>query len=310
MNTEDLRAALDPFDFDLLNRADSLVTDYFRFYGLDFPDLADVSHQFGYFDAGDYRISLHYYAQDRPRGTVFIQHGYYDHIGIYTHPIRYCLTRGYNVIAYDQPGHGLSTGARATIPDFDDYQATLTACLDLCRDQCPAPWLVLGQSMGGAITMTHLLTNPASPFVKAILFAPLVRPAGWRVGQWLHALGKYFISGQNRKFVKNSHDKEFLRFLREDDFLQARDLPMQWVTALKHWINEFQQLGTNDIDMLILQGTNDQTVDWKYNMKIVNAKFPNSRIHFLPSGGHQLVNESVSYRTEIFDHIDHFLDGD
>ncbi len=308
MNAEDLRSSLTPFDFKRLSPASDLEAGYFRFFGLDFSDLEAIEHCFGCFDAGKYRISQHYYAQPDARGTVFIQHGYYDHVGLYTHPIRYCLSRGYNVIGYDQPGHGLSTGDRASIPDFNDYQMTLTACLEMCRNHCPAPWLILGQSMGGAIAMTHLLSNPDSPFVKAILFAPLVHPAGWAVGQWLHALAKHFVSKQNRVFVKNSHDTEFLRFLREDDFLQARDLPIQWVTALKKWTREFNKLGTNNIDTLVLQGTDDKTVAWRYNMKVIKSKFPNSRVHYLPLAGHQLVNESPPYRTDMFNRIDRFLE--
>lgn len=310
MNAEELRAALGPFDFQVPNRPSELLTGYRRFYGLDFTDLGDITHQVGYFDAGKYRIALQYFTQPEPRGTVFIQHGYYDHLGIYTHPIRHCLQSGYNVIGYDQPGHGLSTGERASIADFGDYQKTFTTCLDRCRDHCPRPWLILGQSMGGAIAMTYLLNNPDSPFIKAILFAPLVHPAGWWIGRWLHALAKHLISRQNRMFAENSHDKEFLRFLREDDFLQARELPMQWVTAMKRWISEFHTLGTNKIDMLVLQGTDDRTVAWRYNMKVVSTKFPNAEIHYLPSAGHQLVNESLPYRVQMFDIMDRFLGRD
>ena len=47
----------------------------------------------------------------------------------------------------------------------------------------------------------------------------------------------------------------------------------------------------------MIQGDADGTVDWRYNMGFVRALFPGSRVEYLPGAGHQLANESASYRS-------------
>jgi lysophospholipase len=311
LDAGELRAALKPFNFDGTASEDDRLSAYLHFYGLDFENPGDIVHRMGYLNVGEYRIAMQFFsrpeAQIPKQGTAFVLHGYYDHAGIYGHPIRHLLQVGYDVVVYDQPGHGLSTGARATIRDFEDYQHTLATCITACRGHCAEPWLIVGQSMGGAIAMTHLIRNADSPFQKAILFAPLIKPTGWKLGKWLHVLGRLLVKEQKRVFAKNSQDKEFLRFLKEEDFLQPRTLPMQWVTALKKWIGEFEGLGKCDTPCLVLQGTDDQTVAWRENMKELGTRFPNSTIHYLPAAGHQLVNESEHYRNRMFAIIDDYL---
>ncbi len=307
MNFARLRAALPPFSFSSTFATGDLAEEYCKFYGLDFAHLLPVRHCFGSIAADGYDVALHVFIPEDAHGTVFLLHGYYDHVGIYRHPISYFLRRGYVVVTYDQPGHGLSSGARASIDSFVRYQSILSACISLCEGSTPAPWHLVAQSMGGAIAMTHLLTHPETPFLKSVLFAPLVRPVGWRIGRWIHAAGKYLIKEQRRVFVTNSHDEEFLRFIREDDVLQHDTLPLQWVTALKKWLVRFEKLPSSQSEILVIQGTNDHTVDWRYNLPVISQKFPNSEIRYIPDGMHQLVNESERLRDDMFDEIDQFL---
>lgn len=307
MNFSKLSKAIGQFSFSGTLATNNLAEEYFRFYGIDFENQLDLRHCFGRFKADQYDLALHFFAPENPRGTVFLLHGYYDHVGIYQHPIRYFLQRGYAVVAYDQPGHGLSTGERASIQSFAQYQSALSACIKLCDGNCPAPWYLVAQSMGGAIAMTHLLSDPNTLFRKTVLFAPLVHPVGWKLGRWVHAVGKHIIKQQQRIFVTNSHDEEFLRFLREDDGLQPVAMPMVWVTALKEWIGQFHDLPSSNCETLIIQGTDDSTLDWRYNLGVIAQKFPNSRIRYISGGRHQLVNESQPLRNELFSEIDGFI---
>jgi len=308
VNFGELRGTIGRFSLSKPVSGNALADEYFKFYGIDFENQLGLKHCFGSFKADRYDLALHVFEPENPRGTIFLLHGYYDHVGIYQHPIRYFLQRGYTVVAYDHPGHGLSTGERASIDSFAQYQTAFSACVELLAGDTPPPHYLVAQSMGGAIAMTHLLSHPAAPFRKAVLFAPLVHPAGWKLGRWMHAVGKHLIKQQQRIFVTNSHDEEFLRFLREDDALQPDTLPMQWVTALKDWISRFQELASvSNCEVLIIQGTDDNTVDWHYNLEVIAEKFPISRVHYVPDGRHQLVNESEPLRNEMFAEIDRFI---
>src|SRR5699024_4012803 len=96
------------------------------------------------------------------------------------------------VLAYDLPGHGLSSGPRAEIDDFRTYREVLEQCLAQARHHLPGPWHVIAQSTGGAIVMDYLLhhgfDDGNSPFRQIILLAPLVRPYKWSSARWLHTL--------------------------------------------------------------------------------------------------------------------------
>ncbi len=63
----------------------------------------------------------------QPVATMFMFHGFYDHMGLYRHVVDWALDQGFVVIACDLPGHGLSSGARASIDDFAVYQEVVQA---------------------------------------------------------------------------------------------------------------------------------------------------------------------------------------
>ncbi len=151
--------------------------DYFSFYGIDLESQLDgVYHELGHIDTQGYRIACHIYRKEKARGTFFLLHGYFDHVGLFPHILRFMLEKGYSVFAFDLPGHGLSSGSPATIPDFGIYTLILKDILNLCQQQLPAPWHAYGQSTGCAI-LTDLLMDLAdskkdAPFDQVILSAP------------------------------------------------------------------------------------------------------------------------------------------
>ena len=85
------------------------VQRYREYYGIDFENKKKhLSASLGYIDVSGYRICIHTFLQDKPKGTVFVMHGYYDHVGIYDHIIEYLIDQRFSVVAFDLPGHGLS----------------------------------------------------------------------------------------------------------------------------------------------------------------------------------------------------------
>ncbi len=258
----------------------------------------------GYFECRGERIAAHCFTPaGPPAGSVFLLHGYYDHVGLYQHPIRWCLEHGFTVLAWDLPGHGLSTGPRATIRSFDRYRETVEAVLQRAAG-LPAPWHCIGQSTGAAVFMEYLFqhrcTRANSPFQQVVLFAPLVRPAGWGPGEIAYRLVHRWIDGLPRKFKENSDDAEFLDFLAHRDPLQARRLPVQWLGAMREWMHAFLHYPATDISPLIIQGMQDQTVDWRFNLSVLREKFDHPEEVYLPDARHHLANESAANRALLF----------
>lgn len=309
---EPLRASLPACDF----AADSppALRPYLQFYGLDpaqlLPGAVAVRHSAGTFDSTGFQIFAQYFVADRgeSRGTVFVVHGYYDHGGLYGRLLRYLLQKGYGVVLFDLPGHGLSSGPRAAIDAFSQYTDALEALLSRASAAAlPAPWHLAGQSTGGAIGMDYCLrhcTGSGQRFTELVLLAPLVRPHQWWRGSLLHSVLKHVVDGIPRNFVDNSHDAAFLHFLREQDPLQSRQLSARWVSALKRWLRAFADAPVCAKPLCVIQGTGDATVDWRYNLQAIAHKFPEASFRQIPGARHHLVNESPPYRDQLFAFLD------
>jgi lysophospholipase len=229
---------------------------------------------------------------------------YFDHSGIYDKLIDYGLSRNCNVLVFDLPGHGLSSGARAVIDSFADYGNALTDVV-AGADLPPLPIFAIGQSTGCSALM-EVARCHQWPIEKVALLAPLVHPAGWfrmRVG---HSLLHRFTDSLERKFNENTSDLGFLDFLRAEP-LQSHRVSLLWIAALKRWL---QDLPISDLGVgpaLVIQGLKDGTVDWRYNMQVITDLFPGSEIHYLQEAGHQLANESLSIREDYFAILDSYF---
>ena len=274
--------------------------DYRRFYDLDLEQrFFDVPWRDGHLAV------QRFVPAGAVRGSAVVVHGYYDHVGLYGHLIRHLLRRGLAVVAYDQPGHGLSSGERATIETFDWYVEALDVVLAAARDALPAPVHAVGQSMGGAVLMEWLMRPARPPFTKTVLLAPLVRPKGWPLAKLTLALARPFLKQVPRGTPRNSEDTEFLAFLREDP-LQTWVLPVQWATALAAWIKRFEAYPPTQAHVAVIQGGRDGTVDGPHNLAVLRRLFE-VELKELPSARHHLVNETAAIRREVAVFLDEHL---
>lgn len=315
-DVEPLRASLPAFDFHESIADSPLLSRYLQHYGLSVDALSDdktrgIKHAMGFFSSANFKIACHYYCPEQALGTVFIVHGYYDHVGLFAHIIRYCLARDLAVIAFELPGHGLSTGLAASIESFTQYTEVFADCVAMAQAQgLQGPFHVLAQSTGGSIVMDYCLSHcerSKKQFKSIVLLAPLVRPHDWARGSLLHSVAKLFVKSIGRTFAANSHDEEFLRFLREDDPLQCHRLVSAWVGALKRWLVVFDAYESCEVSMTIIQGEEDTTVDWRYNLIKIKSKLPNSKVFMLPEARHHLVNESPQIRAQLTSILDSAL---
>ncbi len=292
---------------------------YSRYYGLNFAeldsDLAGIRASIGTFESGPYTLVCQHFVPSAypPQKTAFLLHGYFDHAGLYRHLIRHLLHKGIAVVIFDLPGHGLSSGATASINSFQEYSEAFVAILELATErQLPSPWIAIGQSTGGAIIMDSLLGQRLKDkylFQHAILLGPLLRPRHWSRSKILFSLSKLFVASTPRKFSKNSHDTEFLKFLESEDELQSRILPRDWVLAMIDYINRFEKAPAQKQSLQIIQGKGDGTIEWEKNVPAILKKFPGSQVHWVEEAGHHLVNESIPYRKQVFQIIDRVLES-
>ncbi|MCK4485666.1 MAG: alpha/beta hydrolase [Desulfobacterales bacterium] len=302
---EKVKEELAPLNFQMTSSFSESAREYCRYYGL---DIDDSKHIFGTFSSNNKILAAHVFKPSKTKGTVILVHGYFDHTGTWKHVIINLVKQGYTVGVYDQPGHGLSSGDRASIDDFSVYVSVLEEFLRISRANLPGPFHIVAHSMGCAAAVDYLLNVTKTPLNKVVLIAPLIHSAHWYLSTLGHALTGFMINSVPRVFRRNSSDQEFLIFTKRDP-LQARHMPMKWFGALVEWNKRVAGYESSRLPVKIIQGTADTTVDWKYNMKFIKKKFVNTDISMIANGGHQLINESLPMRAEVLTLIVDYLEG-
>lgn len=308
---EVLRKTLPPFDFAAPMPRDALFQAYRSYYHLTFEQQwPDLKVNAGQVRAGGFDIVVQTFQPPQARGTVFVLHGYYDHAGIFNHLIEALLAQGFAVLIFDLPGHGLSSGDRAVIDSFRQYQVVLQKMVMLARGQLPRPWHLVGQSTGAAIASDYLLSHSSTadklPFTSAVLLAPLVRPVNWGFNRFQHSLIAPWRDYIPRKYVASSSDPAYLQFAMADP-LQPHLLSSRWVGALRKWVPYIERHEPMRFPLLIIQGEADRTVDWRHNTAVLRSKFRPSEVQCIPRMRHHVVKEAAGFREQVFSRMNRFL---
>jgi alpha-beta hydrolase superfamily lysophospholipase len=280
------------------------LLEFCQFYGIDPSARPGLDYRAGTLPSGDYTLMVHQWLQPDASHNLLVVHGYFDHTGLFGKLIEHGLARHCNVICFDLPGHGLSSGEPAVVDDFADYSRAVADVL--AAAQWPElPRWVMAQSTGCAALIDFADKYPW-PFEHTVLLAPLVRPVGWQRIQLGNRLLRPFVESITRRFNENSSDRAFLAFIASDP-LQAGRISLRWIAALRNWLAALQVRDLGVGPALVIQGVEDGTVDWRFNMPVIGQLFPGSRFYYLPGAGHQLANESAAIREYYLAKVDDYL---
>ncbi len=297
---ERLRSDLRPIEFDGVDDRSALLDAYRDYYGL---PTDGVLHEFGTFRSGGHVIAAQTFAPPTPRGTVALMHGLFDHTGTLAATVHHLLGLGFAVAAYDLPGHGLSSGQPASISDFRVYDEILETFLGLLRTHMPRPYHAVAHSTGAAVLTTRLLSREDPDLERIVLVAPLVRSAHWEsstlAARWLEP----YVDEVPRVFRDNTSDEAFMAAVRRDP-LQARSASLEWVLALVEWNERVARYPPSPRPILIIQGEEDDVIDWEYNLEFLVARFPSARIKMIQGGQHQLLGEGKALRARTMELVD------
>ena len=95
---------------------------------------------------------------DASMGVVLAIHGLGDHGGRYRRVAKHLVERGWQVFAFDLPGHGRSPGGRGRVDSFQGLLGDIQAARETIADRFPElPQVMLGHSMGGNLTLNYAL---------------------------------------------------------------------------------------------------------------------------------------------------------
>ena len=306
------RRAWPAFDLGVQAPLRGVLADYARLFGIDvLVSRPGLRHHCGHLEAWGYDIALQVFIPPQPRGTLLVCHGYFDHVGLFTHPIRHALDRGYAVVAYDLPGHGLSSGNPCDIEDFAHYQEVLKDVHAFLKQDLPGPWLAVGQSTGGGILLDHVMSSLAAgqrPLFREVqLWAPLVRVAQWHKIRLAVSLLSPFVNEVPRHFRRSSSDEGFIDMLWHQDPFQHRHIPVRWLKSMIRWEQHLEALPGCRFPLTVVQGERDETVDWRFNVEFIRRKAYVEKLVLLPEASHHLANERPDWREQVMTAMDRLL---
>lgn len=286
-------------------RSTDSIQQYFDYYQL---NPSDAAHYFGTLESENETVVVHVFLPPEPRGCLFLIHGYFDHTGTLSKLIREGVEQGYAVVAWDLPGHGLSTGLRTDTGAFHRCARQLEDIMERASPVLPQPFYLVGHSTGASIAMEYIRNTDNCAFGKVVFLAPLVRHAHWGWGKFGCAAAKPFTKTIRRREKKNSSDEKYLAFVKQDP-LHSSILSIEYLKDLYRWEKTTRNDPLWPGSVCIIQGDQDSILDWKYNLKFLSQKIEQPEIHLIPGARHQLANENETIRNEVFEKIFDFLES-
>ena len=279
---------------------------YLDYYGL--GELASrADYRIGCLSLADTELVVQRFCQpDAAKGCVLLVHGYMDHAGLSRPLLERLFQQGWDVVIYDLPGHGLSAGEPHDVDDFFRYTDQLAALVRQLHAEISHPLTLVGHSTGGAIVLTLLLRETgltATELNRPVLLAPLVRPTHWRSIRFKYRWLSPWLKRVKRIYQTNSHDPEFLRFIRASDPLQHPWISVGWIGSMLTWINWVEAHKPSRWRPLVIQGSEDSTVEWQHNLGVLARLFPDGEQSLIEGARHNLVNEADPWREPVFEKL-------
>ena len=188
------------------------------------PQLAD---NYALMEDG-YRLPLRrWQAAGHTRAVVLALHGLNDYSFAFDDPGQYLAQHGITVIAYDQRGFGKTAG-RGLWHGSDRLITDLATLTGLLRKQYPdTPLYLLGESMGGAVVLTAMVSTPLD-VDGTVLVAPAVwtrdnMPFYQRFGLWLaaHTLPGKLLTGEGLDLHPSDNIEMLRAFSRDEMVIKA-----------------------------------------------------------------------------------------
>lgn len=157
-----------------------------------------------------------------------IIHGLGDHGRSFDGLARWLVSRGIDVYAFDQVGHGQTPGPRMSVPSYDFMLRDIDAFLLRIRNSHPGARVgLLGQSMGGNLVLNHQLrAYSKADFVVA--GAPMLRavnepgPIQLALFRMLAKIAPQHCVSMPADPTALTRDVEAQRVFQEDPLIQKR----------------------------------------------------------------------------------------
>ena len=245
--------------------------------------------------------------------AVLIVHGLGEHSGRYAHVAAWFRQRGFDVLSYDQRGHGETAGPRGALKHEDDLLTDLTAVYnDYAAKHARAP-LLLGHSMGGLVAARTVLDGRIKP-TAMMLTSPALRSwSGAGMRKLAHVLATLLpnLPLSNGLKVDNlSHDSAVIEAYRNDPLVFSKITPRLADFIFRAGEASIADAGKLPVPTLLLVAGADKLVDPAGSTAFATAASSTGQLttrHFAALY-HELMNEAEPARTQVMKQMGDWLD--
>jgi len=268
--------------------------------------------------------------EGQSKGSVVLSGGRTEPIEKYFEVVRELQDRGFVVLVHDWRGQGLSFRALADplkghAHGFKDFVEDYRALLAHFESRLPQPWIALGHSMGGCLTLLAL-AHGVGGFATAVLSAPMLglltgnRPK--RASQalaWLMARvrGDQYILGNagdphGETFETNVVTHDRARYARNkaifaaEPGLRLNAGTWRWLDfafSASRWLKRAPAVAKLTVPVLVVAAGEEKLVD-NADMRAVVARLPNGRCVEIPGAYHELLQETDDIRAAFWREFD------
>jgi len=245
--------------------------------------------------------------------AVLIAHGLGEHSGRYAHVAAWFRQRGFDVLSYDQRGHGETAGPRGALKHEDDLLTDLTAVYnDYAAKHDRAP-LLLGHSMGGLVAARTMLDGRIKP-TAMMLTSPALRSwegAGMRkLAHVLASLLPNLPLSNGLKVDHLSHDASVIAAYRNDPLVFGKITPRLADFIFRAGEASIADAAKLPVPTLLLVAGADKLVDPAGSTAFATAASSTGQLttrHFAALY-HELMNEAEPARTQVMKQMGDWLD--
>lgn len=265
-----------------------------------------------------------FFPNGQARGSVIVSPGRTEPIEKYFEVVQDLLDRGFAVVVHDWRGQGLS---HRPLPDrlkghaagFYSYLSDYRRLLDAFEDRLPKPWIALGHSMGGCLTLLALAHGEHRRFKGAILSAPMLglltgdRPK-WGARGLAWAMARF---GRGTSYILNdpglplggpfednilTHDRRRyernVAQLRANEELSLGSGTWGWLDfafSAMGWLARSPEVTKMPIPLVALGAGEERIIDNADQARTI-ARIPGARYLIVPGAYHEILQETDDLR--------------
>lgn len=231
------------------------------------------------------------------KAVIVALHGFDDYSNFFAYPGKYFSSQGIACYAYDQRGFG-DTSGRGFWFDIEAYTNDLSCFVNEVRKRHHGvPIYVLGESMGGAVTIAAM-TGSNPPNVDGVI---LVAPAVWAretmpwYQRWLlavvsHTFPWFQLTGAITHVCPSDNIPMLRSLSRDPRVIKATRIDA--VYGLSNLMDEaLSQAGNIQKPTLVQYGENDQIIPKKPMLLMLGKMSRTTRRAFYAHGYHMLLRD-------------------